>query len=112
MARIFKRIFIAANCCTQIELADILNIQQSSVVDAKRRNSIPSERLVKLLRLKRINPEWVLTGEGSRFMVPSDSAEIGIQVVTLKEVKPLEQCSAQDLFNELVRRALRKKDNS
>ena len=43
-------------------------------------------------------------------MVPSDSPEIGLHVVYLTETMPPEQCSAQDLINELVRRALQKKD--
>ena len=45
-------------------------------------------------------------------MVPSDSAEMGIQVATITEIKPPKQCSAQDLVDELVRRALQKKDSS
>lgn len=79
----FDRIFEAAGCRPQVELADILDIQQSSISDAKRRNSIPSEWLLKLLRLKLINPEWVLTGEGQRYLVPSDSPEMGLHVVYL-----------------------------
>lgn len=34
---------------------------QSSVSDAKRRQSIPAEWRVKLFEKKRINPEWILT---------------------------------------------------
>ncbi len=74
MNEAFKRVFEAAACRTQVELADVLDIRQSSISDAKRRNSIPSEWLLKILRFKRINPEWILTGEGPRYLVPSDAA--------------------------------------
>ena len=112
MKEVFDRVFEAVGCQTQVELAEVFEIRQSSISDAKRRNSIPSDWLFKLLRLRQINPEWVLTGQGSRFLVPSDSPEMGLHVVYLTETKPPEQCSAQDLINELVRRALQKKDKS
>ena len=102
MKEIFERVFEAAECRTPIELADTLDVQQSFISDAKRRNSIPSDWLIKLLRLKQINPDWILTGQGSRFMVPSDSPDMAFHVVYLTETKPPEQCSAQDLINELV----------
>lgn len=102
MTSAFKRLFEAARCSTQLELAHILEIKKSSISDAKRVNSIPSDWLLKLLRLKQVNPEWVLTGKGSRFMVPSDSPEMGLHVVYLTETKPPKQCSAQDLIDELV----------
>lgn len=73
MNEALKRVFEVAGSRTQIELADILEIGQSSISDAKRRNSIPSDWLLKRLRLRRINPEWILTGEGQRYLVPSDS---------------------------------------
>ena len=43
MKETFERVFEAAEYRTQIELADTLDIQQSSISDAKRRNSIPSD---------------------------------------------------------------------
>ena len=38
---IFERIKIATNTRTQVELAEVLDIRQSSISDAKRRNSVP-----------------------------------------------------------------------
>lgn len=99
------RIFEAAECHTQVELAALLGIRQSSISDAKRRNAIPAEWLVKLLRLKRINPEWILTGLGPKCLGPA-SDEPPTHVVYLKEIKPHKECSAQELVTELVRRAL------
>jgi Bacteriophage CI repressor helix-turn-helix domain. len=45
----YRRICEAAACRTQIELASILKIKQSSISDAKRRKAIPSDWLITLL---------------------------------------------------------------
>ena len=37
---------------------------------------------------------------------------MALHVVYLTETKPPEECSAQDLINELVRRALQKRDTA
>lgn len=102
-----NRIFDVAGCCTQTDLANLLGIRQSSISDAKKRNAIPAEWLVKLLRLKGINPEWILTGLGPQRLGPADG-EPATHVVYLTETRPPKECSAQDLVNELVRRALSK----
>lgn len=99
------RTFIAAECRTQKELAELLSIQQSSISDAKRRNTIPAEWLVKLLRLKGINPEWILTGFGPK-RLGAATGEPATHVVYRTTTKPPKECSAQELINELVRRAL------
>lgn len=56
---IYKRILFAANCQTQMELASILEISQSSISDAKRRQSIPSDWLIKLYDRFGVNPDWL-----------------------------------------------------
>lgn len=56
---IYKRILFAANCQTQMELAAILEISQSSISDAKRRQSIPSDWLIKLYDRFGVNPDWL-----------------------------------------------------
>ena len=61
----FRRVFEAASCRTQMELATFLEIRQSSISDAKRRRSIPSEWLIKLFDKKHTNPDWIRTGLGS-----------------------------------------------
>lgn len=101
----FERLYYIAECRTQTELADLLGIKQSSISDAKKRNAIPAEWLVKLLRFKGINPEWALTGFGPQKLGPADG-EPATHVVYLTETRPPKECSAQDLVNELVRRAL------
>ena len=83
---------------------------QSSISDAKRRKNIPAEWRVKLFEKKRINPEWILFGVGAKFLVPADSGQTMPHVVKVVEVRPPDACSAQGLFNELVRRALKEPD--
>ncbi len=104
----YRRVFEAAECKTQVELAAFLEIRQSSIADAKRRKNIPAEWRVKLFEKKRINPDWILSGEGSRYLVPADTDQGKPQVVRITKVRPPRECSAQELVNELVRRALQK----
>lgn len=56
---IYKRILFVANCQTQIDLAGILEISQSSISDAKRRQSVPSDWLIKLYDKFGVNPDWL-----------------------------------------------------
>lgn len=92
----YRRVFEAAECATQVELAAFLGMRQSSISDAKRRGSVPSYWLVKLLEKNRTNPAWVLTGQGPRLLLPADAPE----------TRPLGACATRELVTELVRRAL------
>ncbi len=55
MNQALARVYEAAECRTQLELSQVLEIRQSSISDAKRRKSLLSDWLIKLLRLKQIN---------------------------------------------------------
>ena len=101
----YKRVFEAAGCRTQVELASLLEIQQSSISDAKRRKNIPAEWRVKLFEKKRINPEWILNGTSAKYLAACPD-EPRPHVVRVIEVRPPHECSSQDLFAELVRRAI------
>ena len=57
-----SRIYVVTGCKTQVELAGLLGIRQSSISDAKRRGVIPADWLIKLLRQHAVNPDWVLFG--------------------------------------------------
>lgn len=103
----FARLYQVAECRTQTELANLLGIKQSSISDAKKRNTIPAEWLVKLLRLKGVSPEWILTGFSPQVLGAASIDPDG-HIVYLTETKPPAECSAQELVNELVRRALSK----
>ena len=103
-----ERVFEAAGCRTQVELADFLGITQSSIADAKKRKRIPAEWLLTLWRKRGINPDWILTGQGARGLRPADSSEVTIpSVVYVKETRPPEECSMEELITEVVRRAVR-----
>lgn len=109
MPTALERVFEAAGCRTQSQLADLLGIRQSSISDAKKRGAVPAEWLVKLLRLKKVNPEWILTGQGARFLHPADAAGVAaapLECVT--EIRPPEDCSLEALIMEIARRALQK----
>lgn len=61
---VFERIKLATNTRTQVELAEVLDIRQSSISDAKRRNSIPSDWYMKLFEKFGLNPNWLKNGDG------------------------------------------------
>lgn len=61
MARIHK----ITNTRTQVELAAVLGIRQSSISDAKRRQSIPDSWLQTLIWSHDANPRWIV-GESDR----------------------------------------------
>ncbi len=103
----YKRVFEATECRTQRELAAILEIRQSSISDAKRRKSIPAEWLITLLAKKCINPQWILRGNiGAKYLIPADAEQAKSREVHITKIKPPQKCSTQELFNELVRRAM------
>lgn len=107
----YRRVFEAAECQTQVQLAALLQIKQSSISDAKRRKSVPAEWRVKLFEKKRINPEWILYGEGAKYLIPADLDHGKPQIIRVTEIRPPQECSAQELFDELVKRSLQKPDD-
>lgn len=56
---VYDRIRHATNARTQTELAAVLEIRQSSISDAKRRNSVPADWYMKLFEKFGLNPDWV-----------------------------------------------------
>lgn len=101
-----SRVFEAANCRTQEELANLLGIRQSAISDAKRRGSVPSEWLVCLFRLRNVNPEWVLTGCGPRFLDKGNGHDSRQYPERAPKPSPdlLRLFSSKALADELVRR--------
>ncbi len=94
------RVFEAAGCRTQLQLAAILDIRQSSISDAKRRGAIPSEWLIKLLYLRGVNPAWIMDGIGPKFLAPSDDAADANY--PYESFPPVRACDA-----DIVRKVLR-----
>ncbi len=65
---VFERIKQTTNTRTQVELAAVLDIRQSSISDAKRRNSVPSDWYMKLFERYGLNPEWLKRGTGPMYI--------------------------------------------
>lgn len=65
---IIERIKLATRTRTQIELAAVLDIRQSSISDAKRRNSIPSDWCMKLFERFGLSPDWIKKGAGPMYL--------------------------------------------
>ena len=105
----FQRILEATGCKTQVELADILEVRQSAISDAKRRMTIPSNWLETLHKKQGINPEWIRHGVGEKCFNLSYRQQ-GLHVVKTVEFRPLEECSLRDIIRELVRRIWQEPD--
>ena len=67
-AEIYERIKLATNSRTQVELAEVLDIRQSSISDAKRRNSVPGDWFMKLFEKFGLNPDWLKQGVGPMYL--------------------------------------------
>ncbi|GHV53101.1 DNA-binding protein [Deltaproteobacteria bacterium] len=65
---ILGRIKIATHTRTQVELAEVLDIRQSSISDAKRRNSVPADWCLKLFERFGLNPDWLKHGVGPMYL--------------------------------------------
>lgn len=64
----FDRIKKSTGMRTQVEIAKLLDIRQSSISDAKRRQSIPDSWLIKLYQVYNLNPNWIIDGEQPQFL--------------------------------------------
>ncbi|MGE4469360.1 MAG: helix-turn-helix domain-containing protein [Desulfovibrio sp.] len=62
-----RRIHRVFGTRTQVELAGVLGIAQSSVADASRRRRIPVRWLMAALLKRDINPDWILTGTAPKY---------------------------------------------
>lgn len=64
----FERIQDVTGCCTQLELAQLIGVRQSSISDAAKRKSISSNWLLCLVRRYDLNPDWVLYGAEPKYL--------------------------------------------
>ena len=103
-----ERIKLVLNRRTQTELAKFFGVSQSAISDAKRRRRVPPSWLVILERVKNVNRDWVLTGNGPRL---KSSSPISNRDNTIKEKfrhiadeKNLRGLASWMLADELLRR--------
>lgn len=74
-----ERIKKATGARTQVQLAEVLDVRQSSISDAKRRCSIPSDWFLKLYRSHGLDPDWLSEGiepvyiHADKAKVPADT---------------------------------------
>lgn len=101
-----ERIQAVTGCKTQQELAEFLSVKQSSISYAKKRGTIPPEWLLKLLRRKGVNPDWILTGKGPRFLCAVEGEEKATIPVTQAMVKTPDEWTLEELVAELVKRGM------
>lgn len=95
VADAYNRILSATGFKTQTELAELLEVKQSSISDAlSRRSAIPGNWLVTLTEKYALNPRWIKTGQGEQFLQPADDRPL----ITLKDY------SMEALLAELGRR--------
>ena len=74
------------------------------ISDAKKRKSIPAEWLLTLLLRKGINPQWVLTGTGPRYLQAAEVTRGLPQAGSVDPVSLLKLFSPHELAAELVNR--------
>ena len=67
---VFKRIQQVTGVKNQSKLAELLGYHDMTISAAKRRRTIPAAWLVKLLRTHSVNPDWIITGRGPRYLMP------------------------------------------
>lgn len=81
-----ERIKKATGARTQVQLAEVLGVRQSSISDAKRRCSIPAEWFLKLYRSHGLDPDWLSDGVEPVYLNPS-KAKVPADTI-LRETPP------------------------
>jgi len=72
---------------TQVQLAELIGVRQSSISDAKRRCSIPSDWLLTIWNKTGHSPTWIMEGDacGHRFAVASTAPGEMVNAVEVRE---------------------------
>lgn len=78
----YARIRAATHTRTQTEVAKLLGIKQSSISDAKKKNTIPDGWLVTLYRACGLEPDWVLYGQEPSTRFADGTAAAGVREPT------------------------------
>jgi len=68
-----QRIFEATGITSQTELASALKINRSAITQARKKDSIPGKWILQLYKSFGLNPDWVETGSGQKFLRKSSS---------------------------------------
>lgn len=84
----YVRIQTATRTRTQTEVAALLGIKQSSISDAKKKNTIPDGWLVTLYRGYGLEPDWVLYGQEPACRREGSSLPPGVRETALGYAAP------------------------
>lgn len=71
----YARILAVTHTKTQVEIAELLDVRQSSISDASKRGNIPPDWYLKLYRKFGINPDWIDGISKQKFIPPSQVYE-------------------------------------
>lgn len=102
---VYDRIRLATNARTQVELADVLEIRQSSISDAKRRDSVPADWYMKLFEKFGLNPDWLKKGTGPMYLRrgeeygPAEAPADGVMEAPRYYGDPVAKCSMATVFS-------------
>lgn len=77
-----SRLHEATNTSTQRELAAALGISMTAISAAKKRETLPTGWIVTLATGYNINPRWIISGDGGRYIIGADSTD-GYDIHTL-----------------------------
>lgn len=107
---VYDRIKFATNARTQVELAEMLEIRQSSISDAKRRRSIPAEWYIKLYDKFGLNLDWLRWRTGPMYSrdkssVVPECPDEGLPCEGLREDAQAEPTQAQGVLTRVLNTA-------
>ncbi len=71
-----KRIYEVTGCTNMDDLSAYFNAPLGTISDARRRKRVNAHFLLILLFQKGINPVWILTGEGAKYLQSSHVASV------------------------------------
>lgn len=71
----FNRAAGALGITTLSDLAAILNVNRSSITQARKKNSVPANWLLELFRSHGLNPDWLEGGSGPQWLKSGDADE-------------------------------------
>lgn len=75
----YARIQAATRTRTQTEIANLLGIKQSSISDAKKKNTIPDGWLISLYRGFGLEPDWILYGQEPVTLREGNALPLGVR---------------------------------
>jgi phage repressor protein C with HTH and peptisase S24 domain len=74
-----RRVYEATGISSQNELALAMQINRSAITQARKKNSIPATWILKLYRAYKLNPDWIETGIGPRYLKQNQEPDIEFQ---------------------------------